>query len=103
MTKIIATCIFVSLLCTTLIKAQEKSIIDTTSVVFETVEAPLHPPKGIKNFKLQWINYLDSLNQAGVLTNKNYIPTMYLRLSFQIGDFLLPRIILFQILFCLVS
>lgn len=70
MTKIIATCIFVSLLCTTLIKAQEKSIIDTTSVVFETVEAPLHPPKGIKNFKLQWINYLDSLNQAGVLTNK---------------------------------
>jgi len=70
MIRIISTCIFVSLLCTTIIKAQEKSLAEANVVVFEAVEIPIHPPKGIKNFKSLWINYLDSLNQAGALTNK---------------------------------
>lgn len=70
MIRIISTCLFVSLLCTTFIKAQEKSLAEGKIVVFEAVEFPLHPPQGIKNFKLQWINYLDSLNRAGALTHK---------------------------------
>lgn len=70
MVRIIPTCIFVSLLCTTIIRAQEKSLSDAKVVAFEAVESPLHPPKGINNFKSQWINYLDSLNRAGALTHK---------------------------------
>lgn len=70
MIRIISTCIFVSLLCTTIIRAQEKSLSDAKVMVFEAVEVSLYPPKGIENFKLQWISYLDSLNQAGALTNK---------------------------------
>lgn len=69
MIRIISTCLFVSLLCTRIIKAQEKSLADAKVLVFEAVEFPLHPPKGIKNFKSQWINYLDSLNGAGAITH----------------------------------
>ena len=70
MIRIISTCLFVSLLCTTFIIAQEKSLADAKVLAFEAVEVSLYPPKGIENFKLQWISYLDSINQTGALTNK---------------------------------
>ncbi|MCW2262090.1 hypothetical protein EDF67_102577 [Sphingobacterium sp. JUb78] len=54
MIRMISTCFFVTLLCTTFIKAQEKTLAEAKRVVFEAVESPLHPPKGINNFKSQW-------------------------------------------------
>ena len=70
MIKIISIYMVVSLLCATLIQAQEKSAADAKVMVFDAVEVPLTPPKGIKNFKMQWIHYLDSLHQAGVLNSE---------------------------------
>ncbi|UZJ65640.1 hypothetical protein OKW96_05500 [Sphingobacterium sp. KU25419] len=70
MTKIISIYMVLSLLCATVIQAQEKSTADAQVMVFDAVEVPLHPPKGIKNFKMQWIHYLDSLHQAGVLNSE---------------------------------
>lgn len=70
MIKIISIYMVVSLLCATLIQAQEKSAADAKVMVFDAVEVPLTPPKGIKNFKMQWIHYLDSLLQAGVLNSE---------------------------------
>lgn len=38
--------------------------------MYDAAEVLLRPPAGIKNFKLQWIHYLDSLYHAGVLFDK---------------------------------
>ncbi len=87
MNRFIAIYIFVGLLCATIIKAQEKSLVESKVVVFETVEVLLYPPKGIKNFKLQWINYIDSLNQAGVLKNKKLYSDYVFKVIISEGGF----------------
>lgn len=69
MMRTMSSFILIIFLGVTFLRAQEKKY-DADNHNFEAIDAYLQPPGGMDKFKLQWIDYLDSLAQKGVLQHE---------------------------------